>query len=146
MLKCIGETAAASVRDPSGTSCMRMATSPARASEGTTSAASAAMVTASFCMTNGAASNSAASSLRAQGPQPSCAYNPYSVKRLLIAVFLLALILPAGPAAAARSKVLAIHFNAEVNPVTQDWLNNELSFAQSHGYSAAVIVLDTPGG
>lgn len=67
------------------------------------------------------------------------------MKRLLIAVFLLALILPAG-AAAARPKVLAIHFNAEVNPVTQDWLNNELSVAQSHGYSAAVIVLDTPGG
>jgi membrane-bound serine protease (ClpP class) len=67
------------------------------------------------------------------------------VKRLLIAVFLLALLLPAG-AAAARSKVLAIHFDTEVNPVTQDWLNHELSVAQSHGYSAAVIVLDTPGG
>jgi membrane-bound serine protease (ClpP class) len=67
------------------------------------------------------------------------------VKRLLIAVFLLALLLPAG-AAAARSKVLAIHFDTEVNPVTQDWLNHELSVAQSRGYSAAVIVLDTPGG
>ena len=32
-----------------------------------------------------------------------------------------------------------------MNPVTQDWLNNELGHAQSHGYAAAVIVLDTPG-
>jgi membrane-bound serine protease (ClpP class) len=71
------------------------------------------------------------------------------VKRLLIAVFLLALALPleaprAGVATA--PKVLAIHFDADVNPVTQDWLNHELSEAQTHGYSAAVIVLDTPGG
>jgi membrane-bound serine protease (ClpP class) len=67
------------------------------------------------------------------------------VKRLLFAVFLLALVFPAG-AAAAPPRVLAIHFATEVNPVTQDWVNHELSAAQSHGYSAAVIVLDTPGG
>ena len=42
--------------------------------------------------------------------------------------------------------MLAIHFGAEVNPVTQDWLNHELGRAQSGGYAAAVIVLDTPGG
>src|SRR6478609_3495836 len=66
------------------------------------------------------------------------------VKRLLLAAFLLALVVPAG--AAASSRVLAIHFTQEVNPVTQDWLNGELAHAQSHGYSAAVIVLDTPGG
>jgi membrane-bound serine protease (ClpP class) len=68
-----------------------------------------------------------------------------SVKRLLFAVFLLALALPGG-AAAAPPKVLAIHFETDVNPATQDWLNNELSHAQSRGYTAAVIVLDTPGG
>jgi len=67
------------------------------------------------------------------------------VKRLLIALFLLALTVPAG-AGAARPKVLAIHFVQDVNPVTQDWLNGELDHAQSHGYSAAVILLDTPGG
>jgi membrane-bound serine protease (ClpP class) len=66
------------------------------------------------------------------------------VKRLLIAVFLLAAALPA--TAAASPKVLAIHYTTDVNPVTQDWLNTELSHAQDHGYSAAVIVLDTPGG
>jgi membrane-bound serine protease (ClpP class) len=66
------------------------------------------------------------------------------VKRLLLAVFLLALAAPAS--AQAASKVLAIHFAQDVNPVTQSWLNSELDHAQSHGYSAAVIVLDTPGG
>src|SRR5205807_6380368 len=40
----------------------------------------------------------------------------------------------------------AIHFTQEVNPATQDWLNGQLGRAQSHGYSAAVILLDTPGG
>jgi membrane-bound serine protease (ClpP class) len=66
------------------------------------------------------------------------------VKRLLLAVFFLALVLPASAAAAPR--VLAIHFAQDVNPVTQDWLNSELGHAHSRGYDAAVIVLDTPGG
>jgi membrane-bound serine protease (ClpP class) len=66
------------------------------------------------------------------------------VKRLLLAVFLLALLSPA--AAAAAPRVLAIQFDADVNPVTQDWLNNQLGRAQSDGYDAAVILLDTPGG
>jgi membrane-bound serine protease (ClpP class) len=67
------------------------------------------------------------------------------VKRLLLAAFLFVAI--AAPAhAASTPKVLAIHFTQDVNPVTQDWLNGQLSHAESHGYSAAVIVLDTPGG
>ena len=67
------------------------------------------------------------------------------VKRLLLAVFLLALLAPAR-AGAAQPRVLAIHFTTDVNPVTQSWLNGELDHAESHGYSAAVILLDTPGG
>jgi membrane-bound serine protease (ClpP class) len=66
------------------------------------------------------------------------------VKRLLLAAFLLALVVPAGASAAPR--VLAVHFKEDVNPVTQDWLDGRLSYAQSHGYDAAVILLDTPGG
>jgi membrane-bound serine protease (ClpP class) len=71
------------------------------------------------------------------------------VKRLLLAVFFLALAVPAGAAAggaASAPRVLAIHYTADVDPVTQDWLNHELGQAQSQGYAAAVIVLDTPGG
>jgi len=41
---------------------------------------------------------------------------------------------------------LAIHFDTEVNPVTQNYLCHNLSQAAKDGYSAAVIVLDTPGG
>ena len=55
------------------------------------------------------------------------------MKRLLLAVFLLLLALPAGAAdgAAGRPRVLAIHYTADVNPVTQDWLNHELGKAEA---------------
>ena len=58
-----------------------------------------------------------------------------------------AVLLGASPAAAqSRPKVLAIHFSTEINPVTQDWVNHQIDQANSGGYSAAVIILDTPGG
>ncbi len=52
------------------------------------------------------------------------------------------------PASAApgTGKVLAIHFTADVNPVTQGWLDNQLDRARRDHYAAAVIILDTPGG
>jgi membrane-bound serine protease (ClpP class) len=69
------------------------------------------------------------------------------VRRLLPVFLLLALALAIpGRAAAAPPRVLAIHFSADVDPVTQDWLNHELQRAQTQHYDAAVIVLDTPGG
>jgi membrane-bound serine protease (ClpP class) len=52
----------------------------------------------------------------------------------------------ASSASAATPRVLAIHFNADVNPVTQNYLCDNLSRAAKDGYSAAVIVLNTPGG
>jgi membrane-bound serine protease (ClpP class) len=52
----------------------------------------------------------------------------------------------AGTAAAAQPRVLAIHFDTEVNPVTQDYLSHQLQRAADGHYAAAVIVLDTPGG
>jgi membrane-bound serine protease (ClpP class) len=67
------------------------------------------------------------------------------VKTLLALAFALALAVPAH-ASAAAPRVLAVHFTTDVNPVTADWLNSELDHAQTGGYSAAVIVLDTPGG
>jgi membrane-bound serine protease (ClpP class) len=70
--------------------------------------------------------------------------------RRLFGALLLGVLLAAGSAgtseAAPAKRVLAIHFTTDVNPVTQDWLNGELSHAASHHYAAAVIVLDTPGG
>jgi membrane-bound serine protease (ClpP class) len=49
-------------------------------------------------------------------------------------------------ATAATPRVLAIHFDADVNPVTQNFLCDNLSRAAKEGYTAAVIVLNTPGG
>jgi membrane-bound serine protease (ClpP class) len=71
------------------------------------------------------------------------------MKRLLLAVFLGAAVAGAvsqPSAAASPRRVLAIHFTADVNPVTQDWVNHQLQRAQNGGYAAAVIILDTPGG
>jgi membrane-bound serine protease (ClpP class) len=49
-------------------------------------------------------------------------------------------------ATAATPRVLAIHFDADVNPVTENYLCDNLSRAAKDGYTAAVIVLNTPGG
>lgn len=57
-----------------------------------------------------------------------------------------ALLAFASSAAAGTPRVLAIHFDTEVNPVTQNYLCDNLSRAAKDGYAAAVIVLDTPGG
>jgi membrane-bound serine protease (ClpP class) len=67
------------------------------------------------------------------------------LRALLLAGAFLAL---ASPAAAAVPRVLAIHFDKgiEINPVTQNYLCHQLSQAAKDGYSAAAIVLDTPGG
>ncbi len=49
-------------------------------------------------------------------------------------------------ASAATPRVLAVHFDLEVNPVTQDWLNHQLRRASDDGYTAVAILIDTPGG
>ena len=48
--------------------------------------------------------------------------------------------------ASAQPRVLAIHYDLEVNPVTSSYLDHQLHRAQKDGFDAAVIVLDTPGG
>jgi membrane-bound serine protease (ClpP class) len=65
------------------------------------------------------------------------------MRRLLFA--LAAFFLIAAPQAfAGNGKVLAVTFDAEVNPVTQKWLDDRI--AEGAGYDALVILLDTPGG
>jgi membrane-bound serine protease (ClpP class) len=68
--------------------------------------------------------------------------------RALFGSLAVALAVPAIAFAAASSKprVLAIHYEFEVNPVTSSYLDHQLDRAQKDGYDAAVIVLDTPGG
>jgi membrane-bound serine protease (ClpP class) len=43
-------------------------------------------------------------------------------------------------------RVLAVHLDNDINPVTQEYVDNEVDRAESDGFSAVVLVLDTPGG
>jgi membrane-bound serine protease (ClpP class) len=68
---------------------------------------------------------------------------------LVFAALVAAIVVPqalTAPKATGAPRVLAIHFVQEVDPVTQSWLNGQLDTAQRDHYSAAVIILDTPGG
>jgi membrane-bound serine protease (ClpP class) len=42
--------------------------------------------------------------------------------------------------------VLAVKFENDVNPITQDYVNGEIDRANHEHYDAVVILLDTPGG
>ncbi|MBV8480518.1 MAG: nodulation protein NfeD [Actinobacteria bacterium] len=66
----------------------------------------------------------------------------------VLLVALLALVLAGTAGAATKPRVLAIQFGPDlaINPVTQGYLTHELSRAADDHYSAAVILLDTPGG
>ena len=44
------------------------------------------------------------------------------------------------------SKVLAVHLDNDINPVTQDYLENAVERGEDEGFDAVVVVLDTPGG
>src|SRR5438105_1981755 len=69
------------------------------------------------------------------------------MKRLLLAAVAAAAVVASTALAAGPPRVLVIHFgpDLEINPVTQDWISSQLARAE-HGYAAAVIELDTPGG
>jgi membrane-bound serine protease (ClpP class) len=49
-------------------------------------------------------------------------------------------------ATTSRPRVLAVKFENDVNPVTQSYVNDEISRANRQHYAAVVILLDTPGG
>jgi len=48
--------------------------------------------------------------------------------------------------AAAAPRVLAVEFSNDVNPVTADYVIDQIERANEERYSAVVILLDTPGG
>src|ERR687892_176243 len=88
------------------------------------------------------------------GPRPGCLGVPFSLKgpapslmkslRVLPALIAALVVVPA--AGAQTPRVLAIHFDNDVNPVTADYVVGELERAERDGFDAAVIVVDTPGG
>jgi len=61
-----------------------------------------------------------------------------------LTVFAVLAVVPVAHAATPR--VLAIEFENDVNPVTADYVVDQIHRANSEHYSAAVILLDTPGG
>jgi membrane-bound serine protease (ClpP class) len=43
-------------------------------------------------------------------------------------------------------RVLAVELDNDINPVTQEYLENSIDRAEDEGFAAVVVVLDTPGG
>jgi len=43
-------------------------------------------------------------------------------------------------------RVLAVHLDNDINPVTQEFVEDAVDRAEDEGYDAIVLVLDTPGG
>jgi membrane-bound serine protease (ClpP class) len=59
----------------------------------------------------------------------------------------IAALLPAAAAAApSQPRVLAVEFDNDVNPVTADYVIDQIERANEDRYNAVVILLDTPGG
>jgi membrane-bound serine protease (ClpP class) len=57
-----------------------------------------------------------------------------------------AALLLVSPASAQTPRVLVAEFDNDVNPVTQDYLQEQIERANEQGYDALVIEMDTPGG
>jgi membrane-bound serine protease (ClpP class) len=70
------------------------------------------------------------------------------VSRGLLVAFALfvAVLITGGAAHAATPRVLAVQFVNDVNPVTQDYLTDQIRRANNGHYDAIVIEMDTPGG
>jgi len=65
----------------------------------------------------------------------------------LLVIAVLFLLVPAVAAGQdERPRVLAVHLDNDINPVTQDFVSGAIERAEDENYDAAVLVLDTPGG
>jgi membrane-bound serine protease (ClpP class) len=67
------------------------------------------------------------------------------VLRGVLVVIAAALVVPAAHAAT-PPRVLAVEFDNDVNPVTADYVIDEIERANDERFDAVVILLDTPGG
>jgi len=66
---------------------------------------------------------------------------------LTLSLALGALVAAPGVLAQADSpRVLAVHLDNDINPVTQEYVENSVDRVEDDGYDAMVLVLDTPGG
>jgi membrane-bound serine protease (ClpP class) len=69
-----------------------------------------------------------------------------SITLALAAAATILLIAAPAPAADGPARVLVAEFVNDVNPVTQDYLLDQVERAEAEGYAAVVIEMDTPGG
>jgi membrane-bound serine protease (ClpP class) len=67
------------------------------------------------------------------------------VLRVLLVAFAVAAVVPSAYAAT-PPRVLAVEFDNDVNPVTADYVIDQIERANEKRYDAVVILLDTPGG
>jgi membrane-bound serine protease (ClpP class) len=65
---------------------------------------------------------------------------------LLTAAAAVLLLCATGIAADGRPRALVVEFDNDVNPVTQEYLQDEMQRAERDRYDAVVIEMDTPGG
>ena len=80
--------------------------------------------------------------------------NRRPLRALLLALCVTSLAVPAvaiaqssdGTGEQTRPRVLAATLDNDINPVTQEYLDNTVSRAENDGYDAVVVILDTPGG
>jgi membrane-bound serine protease (ClpP class) len=67
------------------------------------------------------------------------------VKPFLVLMVAAAVLAPSA-LGAKPARVLAVELDNDVNPVTRDYVNEQIDRANDGGYAAVVILLDTPGG
>jgi membrane-bound serine protease (ClpP class) len=69
------------------------------------------------------------------------------LRGFLLALAVLSLLVPAVASGQdERPRVLAVHLENDINPVTQGFLEDAIERAEDDGYDAVVVLLDTPGG
>ena len=71
---------------------------------------------------------------------------PAVLRGFFTSLALFAALVLAETATAATPRVLAVHLDNDINPVTAAYVEDQIDRANGGGYSAVVIVLDTPGG
>jgi membrane-bound serine protease (ClpP class) len=69
------------------------------------------------------------------------------MRGFLLALVALALFVPAVALGQDdRPRVLAVHLDNDINPVTQEYLENAIDRGEDEDFDAVVVILDTPGG
>jgi membrane-bound serine protease (ClpP class) len=69
------------------------------------------------------------------------------MRGFLVAIAALVLLVPATASGQdGRPRVLAVHLDNDINPVTQEYVDGAVDRAEDEGFAAVVLVLDTPGG